>query len=513
MSGARASTRRTPPAGPRPCQTWRLWCAVLVFVGLLPAVSAGGAEPEVQPIRAFCIDFNWGPGGPNGFAPPGLWADASPEEHVAWYGGLGANVIQTFAVSCNGYAWYKGGVVPEQPGLRHDFLTEVVRLGHERGMKVMGYFCVGANTLWANEHPDLSYGAPSAPHIPFTAEYLDYLCASITDGLQLTGMDGFMIDWVWNASGKWLDCEKGMYEELMDEPFPGPGGVDDGKLLEFSRRAVDRCWGRIREAAKGANPDCVIWLSCNNVTNPSVVDSRMFREVDWLMNEATDPAALRGVERMKGEQTRLVQCVVGWGDSHDARAIVSGADAGGMGIYGFSAPRATSLPLPIAEYRNRPIIGFQGNDRNIAVLARYYRGELIDVTAPQGPGGEIVLAPESANARGTSPFLTEGQIGNWANPSDCVTWLVNVEKPGTFEVEMEYACAPGCGGSTLDVVVGKESLRLVSEETGGWRDYRQTRLGRVRVAEAGQCCVTVRPCTETPWKAVSLKGLTFRPVP
>ena len=66
--------------------------------------------------EAFCVDFNWGPGGPNGFAKPGLWADADPAKHVAWYEALGANVIQTFAVSCNGYAWYKGGKIPAQPG-------------------------------------------------------------------------------------------------------------------------------------------------------------------------------------------------------------------------------------------------------------------------------------------------------------------------------------------------------------------------------------------------------------
>jgi hypothetical protein len=31
---------------------------------------------------------------------------------------MGVNTIQTFIVSCNGYAWYKNGVVPEQPGLK-----------------------------------------------------------------------------------------------------------------------------------------------------------------------------------------------------------------------------------------------------------------------------------------------------------------------------------------------------------------------------------------------------------
>ena len=81
-------------------------------------------------IKAFCIDFNWVNGK---FAPPGHWAEASPAEHVAWYEGMGANVIQTFAVSCNGYAWYKGGRVPAQPGLKHNFLTEVVKLATKRG--------------------------------------------------------------------------------------------------------------------------------------------------------------------------------------------------------------------------------------------------------------------------------------------------------------------------------------------------------------------------------------------
>ncbi|MBM3882672.1 MAG: hypothetical protein FJ387_23610 [Verrucomicrobia bacterium] len=94
--------------------------------------GVGTVAPEVEPIRSHCIDFNWGPGGPNPFAKPGLWADADPAKHVAWYKEMGVNVIQTFAVSCNGYAWYKNGKVPEQPGLKHDFLAEMVRLGRKK---------------------------------------------------------------------------------------------------------------------------------------------------------------------------------------------------------------------------------------------------------------------------------------------------------------------------------------------------------------------------------------------
>ncbi|MBN1422155.1 MAG: hypothetical protein JXP34_25500 [Planctomycetes bacterium] len=473
--------------------------------------------PAMLVVWAFCIDFNWGPGGINGFARPGLWADAEPEAHVAWYDGLGCNVIQTFAVSCNGYAWYKGGIVPPQPGLRHDFLPEVVRLGHARGLRVMGYFCVGANTRWGLEHPELSYGTPSAPHIPFTRAYLDFLASSIEDALRRTGMDGFMIDWVWNpgdTSGeplRWLPCEREMYEELLAERFPGKEAVAPERELEFRRKAIDRCWERIRDAAKKVKPDAIIWLSSSHVDCPTVVDSRLFREVDWLMNEATDPAVLASLERMKGPHTRLLQCVVGWGDRHDARRIVAGEAGRGIGIYGFAKPGADSLPLPIETYRGRPIASFQGNDRNIAVLARAFRGKPLETVTPQEAGGRIVLLPETANAEGTSPVVMDGQIGHWGNPRDSVGWIVNVKAPGTFQIDIEYAVEKGFGGSTFEVRAGGETFEMVSVDTGSWRAYRTFPVGRVELRGTGKHTIALVPSAKTPWKAISLKAIRLSP--
>ena len=361
--------------------------ACYLVTSMEPASRSFASENESgTEIKAFCIDFNWGPGGPNGFAEPGLWADADPAEHVAWYKGLGVNVIQTFCVSCNGYAWYKNGVVPEQPGLKHDFLTDVVRLGHKEGMKVMGYFCVGANTRWAEEHPDQSYGNPSHTHIPFTTQYIDYLCGAAADALTTTGCDGFMVDWFFNgpyrpndARLEWLPCELQMWKELMDGPFPGKDAITVRQETEFKRRAVERLWVRLRKAAKSANPDCVIWLSCHDLAHPQLVGSRVFKEVDWLMNEAGDIESINRTRKMAGRQTRLVTCVVGWGDRHNARTLTTAAKAAGVGVYGFSRPGNNSLPLPISTYLAKPIDAFTGNDRNIATLARWYNNIPFDV--------------------------------------------------------------------------------------------------------------------------------------
>lgn len=196
------------------------------LTGLTAVLSAdsGAAPKQPEMIKAYCLDFNWA--GRSGFAEPGTWKDADPAKQVAWHKAMGGNVIQTFCVSHNGYAWYRNDVTPEQPGLKHDFLREVVKLGHEEGMLVMGYFSIAANKRWGEENPELSYGTPSTYHLPYTDEYLAYLSAAIGDAVKSTGIDGFMIDWVWqpkreSIGGMWIEAEKRLYQHLMGEPFPG----------------------------------------------------------------------------------------------------------------------------------------------------------------------------------------------------------------------------------------------------------------------------------------------------
>ncbi len=487
----------------------------LVAAVTLLALASGhvcpAAEPPPAPIKAFCLDFNWGPGGPNAFPKPGAWADASPAAQVEWCAGLGCNVIQTFAVSCNGYAWYKGGTVPAQPGLTSDFLPEVVRLAHARGLRVMGYFCIGANTRWGLARPDLSYGAPSSQHIPLTTNYLAYLSQAIAESLRLSGMDGFMIDWVFNPAGptRWLACEQSMYTELLGEPFPGKDKVTAAQDLAYRRKAIERTWAAIRSAARGVKPDCVIWLSCHNLASPEVAGSSLFREVDWLMNENTDPQALAAVDAIRGPHTRLVQCMAGWGGKHDTRLLFEESQRRGYGFYGFAKPREDGLLLPIAEYRAKPVIAFTGNDRNVAVLMRAFNGLPLEEVSAQEPGGGFTLLPAQANAQGNSPVFVEGQIGHWENRADAVYWVLDVRQPGRFLVELDAAVAAGAGGSTLAVAVAGTTNVVTSVETGTWRDYRITRVGAVDLP-AGRSRLVIQPSTSTPWHAISLRAVRLR---
>ena len=370
---------------------------VAAFLAGAAGLCSGAVTPVPHPevpkeIKAYDLDFNWGPGGPNGFARPGLWADADPARHVAWYQAMGVNVIQTFCVSCNGYAWYKHGIVPEQPGLKHDFLPEMVRRGHQAGLLVLGYFCAGSNTRWGQAHPDLSYGVPSEPHLPYTDEYLAYLDATIRDAVARTGLDGFMIDWLRmpttraSNGGHWLDCEKKLYSQLMGEPFPGEQQLSSAKMTAYGRKAVDRCWQTIRKAANETNPNCIVWLTCCDVDDPYIVNSRALRETDWLLNEAGDQKRTADAKRMIGPQTRLITCLANW-NGQDPMQIVPAALKEGIGLYGFTKPGADSL-VPLESLLARPVSELNGDEKNIAVLARAFHG--VSLNSIRTPDGRFV---------------------------------------------------------------------------------------------------------------------------
>ncbi|MFZ2644211.1 MAG: hypothetical protein WA117_24685 [Verrucomicrobiia bacterium] len=196
----------------------------------------------------------------------------------------------------------------------------------------------------------------------------------IADALRKSAMDGFMTDWVWNptdavrkkeAAGKWLDAEKKLYEQLMAKPFPGEDKLEPGDKLSYERTAINRCWARIRHAAKRANPRCVIWLSCNKVHDSAIANSPMLKEVDWMMDEASTPAAMKEGAPMFGSRTRQLLCLAGWGDCHKTREILSDPAMAACGIYGFS----------------RPIESFKGNDHSIATPARYFTAKPLDFVA------------------------------------------------------------------------------------------------------------------------------------
>ena len=310
------------------------------------------------------------------FASPGLYAHADPRAHFEWYRELGANTIQSFCVSHNGYAWYDSAVAPKNPGLATDFLGDLTTRAHGAGMRMMGYFSPGGNLYWSWKHPELSHPNHAWMHIPFTRTYIDYVCDSVADALKKVDIDGFMVDGLWCVTPVWMECERDAYQELYGRPFPGTAGFGPAEILDFKQRAVQRFWRRLHDTVKEIKPDCILWLSCNNLSDPVWDGTTVFQEIDWLMNEHPDTVSLEAAKTKAGADTLLVQNLCGWGARHDAVAIAATLANEPVGFYGFAQPRAdTTLPPELADYDTvdpdwLPDIG---NARNYAAMRRIYR--------------------------------------------------------------------------------------------------------------------------------------------
>jgi hypothetical protein len=95
---------------------------------------------------------------------------------------------------------------------------------------------------------------------------------------------------------------------------------------------------------------------------------------------------------------------------------------------------------------------------------------------------------------------------------DGVRWSFHLNEPGLFEVEINYACSKGCGGSVFDIEVGDGTLEGTTRATGTWDRYASEVLGRVRLEEPGAHTLTVQPRAEPTWRSMGLKSIVLRPV-
>ena len=84
---------------------------------------------------------------------------------------------------------------------------------------------------------------------------------------------------------------------------------------------------------------------------------------------------------MIGPRTRLITCLAAW-NNQDPNVIVPEARKAGIGLYGFTKPTQGNLKPPVSFYLQKPAQSFQGDDRNIAVLARTYLGLPQDFVQP-----------------------------------------------------------------------------------------------------------------------------------
>lgn len=135
-------------------------------------------------------------------------------------------------------------------------------------------------------------------------------------------------------------------------------------------------------------------------------------------------------------------------------------------------------------------------------------------TVVQTADGSLRLSAETAQVYG--PTLTfESQFGNlglWQSAGDQAVWSVRVDRPTTFTVAMEWACADESAGNAFEVRSENKVLPGTVDGTGAgtWSRYRSIFVGEMTL-EPGNHRIEFRPVGPIRNALLDLKAVTLTP--
>jgi alpha-L-fucosidase len=131
----------------------------------------------------------------------------------------------------------------------------------------------------------------------------------------------------------------------------------------------------------------------------------------------------------------------------------------------------------------------------------------------QAPDQSITLHARDAETHGATIKYEQGggkdNIGFWTVPEDYVTWVCRVYTPGTFQVEINYACTQP-GGSQYVVELADQRFEAQVEATGSWTNFETRKLGTVKLGE-DRHTLTVRAKDKVGEGVMNLKSIVLKP--
>jgi eukaryotic-like serine/threonine-protein kinase len=158
--------------------------------------------------------------------------------------------------------------------------------------------------------------------------------------------------------------------------------------------------------------------------------------------------------------------------------------------------------------------------------ARWYQPELginDNVVKPKLPSalpqkkiiqadGSLRLGAAAAVINGDSlvfeaPFAN---LGYWRSTNDNAVWTFQIEKPGTFVLALDYACADKDEGNTYEATIADTVHRGVVAGTGSYFRYRVMTIGELDLP-AGTHRLEVRPAGLIKGALFDLRAVILKP--
>jgi alpha-L-fucosidase len=103
-------------------------------------------------------------------------------------------------------------------------------------------------------------------------------------------------------------------------------------------------------------------------------------------------------------------------------------------------------------------------------------------------------------------------ISKWTEPDDMSEWIIRVKEPGEFKVNMTYSALDEWEGKPFEITIGGTRIEKPVIRTGGLFEFYSYPVGYIRLSEAGDYTLTIRPKTQDDTYLMYLRSITLEPV-
>ncbi|HVM62815.1 MAG TPA: alpha-L-fucosidase [Verrucomicrobiae bacterium] len=130
--------------------------------------------------------------------------------------------------------------------------------------------------------------------------------------------------------------------------------------------------------------------------------------------------------------------------------------------------------------------------------------------------GTIRLTAADADIHGSTLKLEgrrEANLGQWTNEKDFVSWPVRIADPGSYRVDVVYACETNTAGSRFIVGIGDDQMLQGEVAATGPKagTYKTFSLGTVNIEKPGLMDVTVQPVSKPGPTVMNLSAVILDP--
>ena len=227
--------------------------------------AIGESEPPRPRLsdsyREYCFDFNWVDKLEGHVKPLSNYAHLSAASEIDELVEICSDSLMVFCMSISGYTFYNSKVGVRHPSLQYDYLKEIIRLGHEKGIAMelyvptmWGDYLIQQHAEWGLRNPDgsLYTAAFGGYHPDLNSPAADWYVEVIRELIPDYGGDAFFADGITFLKYGQSEFTVNKFKQDLGRPYPTSLEADPDwrATLRWEIKQIDNYWQKLRNAVK-----------------------------------------------------------------------------------------------------------------------------------------------------------------------------------------------------------------------------------------------------------------------